>query len=229
MTRQRRRWTSTLASPIPEGPQGQPAHEIGAVVAVTHLMKVPNVGNISSTVPKPSALLMGPAESHMRRATELQKRIPGTLKRAEWSQPGHEVSVSDEDLLFDFFEEAMAFVLLLYAVLDAWANEQLPASVVWTNPKGETFGREAIEGRLGLELRLSRVLPEAAGQSPLTEHPKFVATFKALKRIRDSVAHVHLDETYTGYGKDPADSLFSQLLALEFEGSYREVNDLLNP
>jgi hypothetical protein len=50
-----------------------------------------------------------------------------------------------------------------------------------------------------------------------------------MKRIRDSVAHVHLDETYTEEGRDPADSLFSQLLALDLEGSYREVNELLNP
>src|SRR5688572_14772973 len=80
---ERRRWTSTLAERMPEGPQGQPAHQVGAEVTVADLVEVPNVGQVSITVARPSALLLGSATLHARKAARLREVAAKQIGRSD--------------------------------------------------------------------------------------------------------------------------------------------------
>lgn len=216
--RERRRWTSNLASDVPVGPQGQPAHMAGAAVSVIHLVTLPEIGNVSMTVPRPSSIVLDAAEKHVRRAVRLRKQLPGQTKRGRWVQKGHEVGFSNEELVYDFFEDASSGLILMHTALDNFANEQIPADFTYTLPNAQTIDRKQVEGNMSLPRRLDEVLPVVAGVESLrSAAPTTWGLLAALKEIRDDLGHVHLEQTYSGAEDDPAESVWSRMLAVDLE------------
>jgi len=200
VSRERRRWTTTLAADVPTGPQGQPAHNAGATVSVIHLVALPEVGNVSMTVPRPSSISLDAAEKHVKRAVRLRKQLAGQTKRGRWIQKGHEVGFSNEELVYDFFEEASSAVILMHTALDNFANERIPADFTFVTPGGQTVDRAQIEGHVSLPRRLDEVLPNVAGVSSIkTAEPSLWDLLSKLKSLRDDLGHVHLEQTYTRY------------------------------
>lgn len=218
MSRERRRWTTTLAADVPTGPQGQPAHKAGATVAVVHLVALPEVGNVSMTVPRPSAIALDAAEKHVKRAMRLRKQLAGQTKRGRWIQNGHEVGFSNEELVYDFLEEASSAVILMHTALDNFANEQLPADFTFVMPGGQTVDRAQIEGHMSLPRRLDEVLPNVVGVVSIkSAEPASWDLLSTLKSLRDDLGHVHLEQTYSGANEDPSESVWSRLLAVDLE------------
>jgi len=214
MKREKRRWTTTLAEPIPAGPQGQPAHAAGAQVAVTHLVFLPEAGAVSMTVPRPSVLLLEAAEAHAKRATRLRKQLPNQTKHGRWVQPGHELHFSNEELVYDYFQDAMAAVLLLHTALDNFANELLPENVVLNDSAGNPVDRAQIESTWGLRRRLDLVLPAVTGKASLqVAQPSAWASLMVLKDLRDDIGHIHREASFTRPDEDLNSSIFSRLLA----------------
>jgi len=218
VTRERRRWTSTLAADIPAGPQGQPTHKAGATVAVIHLVVLPEIGNVSMTVPRPSSISLDAAEKHVKRAVRLRKQLAGQTKRGRWIQKRHEVGFSNEELVYDFFEEASSGLILMHTALDNFANEQIPADFTFVGSDDQTIGRTQIEGRMSLPRRLDEILPDVAGVESLrTAEPMVWELLSTLKGIRDDLGHVHLEQTYTRESDDPSESVWSRMLTADLE------------
>ena len=132
-----RRWVTTLAADVPAGPQGQPSHKAGAEVVVLQVIPVPQVGNVSISVPRTSVLLLNQAGSHLKRAVRLRSKLPGQTRVPRWTQPGIDRYIPNEDLVFDFFEEAMAGIELAHTALDNYAKECIPADFVYTDDGGK--------------------------------------------------------------------------------------------
>lgn len=127
-----------------------------------------------------------------------------------------ELSFSNESLLYDLLQEAMAGILVLHAALDRIANEALPATFSMKDSSGHVHTRTEIEGNWGLPKRLTTVLPEITGKTSLEQaRPGIWEHLTRLKELRDGVGHVHYDVTYAQYGDDPSKSLYSQLLAVD--------------
>ncbi len=95
-------------------------------------------------------------------------------------------------LLFDFFETVMAEVIFSFTAIEAFANESIPPSFVysWKNAKEvKQLARPDIERLVQLDEKLKRVLPEAYGiKSPAGT--KIWQEFKTLKAVRDRLVHM---------------------------------------
>lgn len=214
--RDRRRWVTTLAADVPPGPAGQPAHAAGAEVAVIMPVVLTEVGVVSLTVPRPSALLLASAHHHINRALRLRGQLAKQVKRGKWVQPGLELGFSNDELVFDFFEEAMAGVVLAHTALDNFTIECLPEDARWHHPEqNRDLNRLEIES-LGVENRLSRVLAEVLDRPNLrTQRPDTWERVMELKALRDDVGHARRRTGYTQVGEDPLAGLFSRILAAD--------------
>ena len=149
---ERRRWITTLAEPVRPGPTGQPSHAAGAELAVIHLVVLPEIGRVSMTVPRPSAMLLDLAEPHVMRAVRFRQQLPRQIKRGRWIQPWFELGFSNEPLVYDFLQEAMGSVLLLHT-----------AHLVWRSDEGADQSRRSRKSRPHNRYRLTR--PQNAGRA----------------------------------------------------------------
>lgn len=207
----RRRWESTLAENIPTGPQGQPAHAAGSSVTVIMSIALPEVteGGVSISVPSAATMLLRQAEQQLQSAADLRGRLPSTVKRGKWIQAGHEYGL-DEDLAFDFLEQAMAGVLLAHSALDNFSIELLPENSAYTDPEsGAVHDRRWIES-LGVEYRLSRIAAAITGRPNIRTHDTALwARVAALKMLRDDAVHARWE---TGYSLSGNDTVWGRLL-----------------
>jgi hypothetical protein len=48
-----------------------------------------------------------------------------------------------------------------------------------------------------------------------TADPEVWSALETLRDLRNSIEHIHLDETYTRPGDDPAEGLYSRLMAAD--------------
>lgn len=141
-----RRWETTLASDVPAGPDGQPAHPAGSKIVVITAVEIPDVGGVSFPVPRPSSLLFDAAARHVKLATRLRTQAVRQTKAGQWVQPGMERSFTNEPLVMDFFREAMAGVICVHAALDNFANELMPSDFVY-DADGQRRTRVQLEER----------------------------------------------------------------------------------
>lgn len=218
-----------LGEAIPQGPQGQPAHAAGAELVAVHDVFLDEAGLVSMPVPKPSAMLLDLAEAHAKRASRLRPTLVGQIRPIKYSQPdSSNQRFSNEQLVFDFLQEAMAAVLLTYTALDNAANEAMPADFSMADAKGNIVHRTQIEGRWGIFLRLTRALPAITGKPNIeTARPDIWSTLETLKKLRDDLGHIHYDQSYTAPGQDPREGLFSRLFAADLRGLISAVEETL--
>jgi hypothetical protein len=100
-------------------------------------------------------------------------------------------SVSDHDLIFEFFQEAMSGIVLVYAALNNFANEHIPNNFSM-EVKGKLEGRDYFIEKSGIELRLSRVLHIATTKPNLmTTRPDMWEQILRLKVLRDNIEHAN--------------------------------------
>jgi hypothetical protein len=223
--RDKYRFKAILGGAIPQGPQGQPAHEDGATILVIHRVHLAEVGNVSMTVARPSSCLLNAAEAHVKRGARLRTQLPKQMGGGGWIQPGHELRFTNEDLVYDYLSEAMAAVLLMYTALDGFANENLPADVVATDSKGNKTDRAQIEGYWSLQKRLDLILPQVIGKPSFRiEHPGAWADLTKLKELRDDIGHQHLEDYFSRPEDDPSENAFSRLLAADLKGFLASVD-----
>lgn len=202
---------------MPAGPDGQPAHEVGAEVSVIDLVEVPGVGGVSITVPRPSLLLLATAEHHLQKAERLRDAATKQVGPGKWVQPGFEIGFTNEPLVFDFFEHAMAGVVLAHTALDNVLNELLPADFVFLADDGTSWDRERIESSMGIERRLTQVAAAATGRPNLRhENPDLYDRAMTLKVLRDDLGHAKRDRGYGGAALNR--TIFSDLFETDLVG-----------
>lgn len=210
MARDRRYAVTTLASDMPAGPQGQPAHKAGAEVVLVESVQIEGLGGVGFPTPRPSELLLHMAAGVLRRATRLGRQCLSQAKAVRWTQPGIEHEITNDELLFDFFGSAMAGLMLAYAAVDARLNE------LFTKPvehKGEMVSVEQVQGYWSAQRKLEHILGER-GDAWLA--PEDVAELAQLKELRDKAAHVrteHILGRYSEFTEEDGEKLlWSRLL-----------------
>jgi hypothetical protein len=116
--------------------------------------------------------------------------------------------MTNEQALFDFFQEAMAGVILTHAALDNFATEFIPEDFLFDD-EGKQLNRSNLEQR-GIELRLSRVLSAALGKPNLRiAEPDLWKRVSQLKKLRDDIHHQRAPGAYSA---DPGGTIFADLL-----------------
>lgn len=198
-----------LAEPTHAGKGWYFAHEAGAPVVVGNTVTV-GANTLAFPLPLPSELLLQIAEPHLVLATKLRRTVLETAHTLNDLYPDHK-SVSNHDLLFNFLQEAMAGVSLVYAALNNFANEHIPREFEM-ELHGDLLDRDALIRR-GIELRLSRVLAEATGEPNLKEHKTEIwQQILHLKDLRDAIEHADGGMEALKTGPDVQSTIFAKLL-----------------
>lgn len=217
----RRRWETTLAEAVPEGPEGQPAHPAGTTVTLTSAVQVKELGGISFTVPRLSTLMLEAAVNHARTGERLRARAVAQTRVVRWTQPGIERTFTNEPLVFDAFREAAAAIVCAFAALDNLANELLPWDFVYTDPDGGADRtREQLEANAGIELRLSRVAAAATQRPNLrADNPELWQRLVDLKKLRDDISHAKASQAAA-----PDHSIFARVFLAPLEQIVADVS-----
>ena len=224
--RARRRWVAKLAEPIPEGPNGQPAHPAGSEITLVTPVQVPGVGPVSVAVPRMSTLIHDAAERHLKKAVRLRAATMAQTRPIRSAPQSGDRVFSNEDLTHDFFGEAAAGVILAAAALDNLANELMPWDFVFQDEgSGQARTRVDLERSAGLELRLSRVASAATNRANLRTHdPALWSRLMAIKELRDDVAHAKADQAYALDDGSLLGRLFAADLA-DFGAAIQEASE----
>jgi hypothetical protein len=218
------RWKSTLAKDMPPGPQGQPGHAAGTGVQVVQVVTLPKLGRVAFAAPSPAQLLLSAARPHVKRAARMQKALPGQTTDRGQIYPFIDRRFTNDKAVLDFFEDAMAAVLLMHASLDSFANESLPEGFD-LDQGGETLSREELERR-GLELRLSRAVSTALGKPNLrVANPPLWQAVMQLKELRDDIAHMKSADAYSN--QDENETIFARLLVVNLDELASAVEEVM--
>lgn len=202
-------FAKVLDGPIAEGQGWLHAHEPGAPVVVQNRVTVDD-GTVMFPLPLPSELLLKEAEVHLIRAARLRQRLFESAHVVNELHLEHK-AVSNHDLTFDFFQEAMTGIMLVYAAISNFANEHIPRDFQMEF-KGQIRNRNYFI-TCGTELRLSKVLHEATGKPNLkSDRPELWDEILHLKELREAIEHADGGMESVKLGPAVDDSIFAQLL-----------------
>jgi len=134
--------------------------------------------------------------------------------------------VTNLQLYSDFFEEAMAGIVLTHSALDGFASEQVPETFRYETDNGGHLSREEVLRR-GIELRLTRVLAQASGSPNVrTSNPDLWLRVEELKGVRDRIAH-GLGPQFIS-SEDPMENVFARLAARDFGALLESVEEVID-
>jgi hypothetical protein len=221
----RRRWIVTSTSSIPAGPAGQPEHPAGTSFSVVLVINWPDRGRVSFSVPRPSALLLEVGSAHLEVAADLRPTLSQHMTDKGFIKPFSQWTFTNEAVLYEFFQEAMAGIVLTHAALDNFASESIPSGFVLTDGT-EALDRAQLEQK-GILFRLSRALSTALGKpNIMTDRPDLWERVLHLKGLRDEIAHVRDPNTYSIEEADT--TTFAKLIREGLEAPVRTVNDVID-
>ncbi len=113
-------------------------------------------------------------------------------------------------VLSSLMQTHFLMVILAYSALDSLANEMLPSGYVYTEEGSQKLNQEHIEGHIGLELRLSKILSAATGIPNLRQaDPLLWGKVLNLKNLRDDVGHAKSKQAVSV--ADPDSTIFARL------------------
>jgi len=178
--------------------------------AIVGRRRVSRSVSIAFPLPLPSELLLKEAESRLTTAAKLRQRLFESANVVSELYPEHK-AVSNHDFAFDFFQEAMAGIMLVYAAASNFANEHIPRDFQMEF-KGQLRDRNYFIER-GIELRLSKVLHEATGKPNLkTDCSELWTKILHLKELREAIEHANGGMEALKIGPAVDDSIFAKLL-----------------
>jgi hypothetical protein len=145
----------------------------------------------------------------MKRAVRLREAAKKQVAKGKWIQPGHELRFTNEELVFDFFQEAMAGVVLALSALDNLLTELVPDGFTYTTNDGE-WSRQRIETSMGVERKLTEIAPIATGRPNIRNtNVELFNRAMTLKALRDDIGHSKLNRGYSG--PESRKTIFSDL------------------
>lgn len=216
----RLRAVTTLAEDVPPGPQGQPGHEAGSSVVLVQPVNLLEIGEVTFATAWPSRLLFEAALAHLTRAARLKTQFPKQVRESRWGGK----SLSNDQTVLDFFQDAMAGILLLYGALDSFCVESIPDGFEYQED-GRTLEIADIEN-LGMLKKVSRVLSQALdGTNIATKRQDLWERLQDLKQLRDDIAHVKKVQVYSGLQPDV--TLFAKLIEQDFVTLGRLFGDVV--
>jgi hypothetical protein len=195
MTRRDRRLLVTkLAEDVPAGPQGQPAHKAGSDLVHITAAKVEGVGGVSFATPRPSELLLHEAKATLARAARLRKQCLSQTRRRKWTQPGIDLRITNDQLVFDFFGTAMSGIVQTYTAIDARLNEFFTRPVTH---KGQEIPVDQVQGYWSVERKMDYLVANS-GLTWLDES-SLRSDVRELKELRDMVIHIRSEHIRGGH------------------------------
>lgn len=179
-----RKAVTTITSDIPAIPGLAPAHKAGAEAVLTKQVQVEGLGAVYFSAPSPHRLLFTKASRLIKRAGRLKESLKSHVKEVRYGG----TRFSSDQEVFDFFQDAMAGVLLLHAALDSFASDKIPDDF-----EMETEGKRRDASYLrerGLKAKFSWILAKVTDRSNLmTKDPELWKALIQIKELRDSIAH----------------------------------------
>lgn len=202
-----------ITKDVPPGPEGQPAIKAGTPIHLVQVLEWEGVGRVSFSAPRTSALLFDEGRKDIQRAIRMKRTLPQQTQARANIKPFSDRAFTNDSAAYDFFQAAMAGIVLCYAALDSWANESIPENFEMEH-KDERLDRGRLE-QFGIERRLSLVLSTVMDKPNLmTDRPEIWEKVMALKSLRDDISHLRKEVAYAAAyaGSDPAQTIYARLL-----------------
>ena len=172
-------------------------------------------GRVTIPIPGPYRLALSAATAAAHRATAIRKGV--RFDPVADPSAGKNLDFKSIQTLFDYFEQAMVCAALSFQALEAFANISIDESLrdpktVELEFRGQAvkWTSEEIQRQLSTEEKYSQALPTLT-RIDLPKDRKLWASFKRLKRVRDSTVHLKSADFYVK-GHLDRESLLHQLL-----------------
>ena len=211
-------WETTLAKDIPPGPQGQPAHKAGAVVALLNEVVTNRLGEFLLTTPNPVCFYLDLAEKHIRRREEFIQELNLSKKMVRLKKDFRRF---DENSLYEMFETAIVVPIFLYTALEAFSNQLIPTNYTYLSNKG-VLNKTDIEKSFSLDNKFKKIIDKE-------ENKKLCKTgmwplLLEIKKLRDELVHLKT----RGQEKTEAyNHIYSKLIDSDFEKWQQACIDII--
>lgn len=191
----RRRLEGRLDAPLKAAYPEGPAWPAGTEFALSMEVNWPRVGPVTFAIPDVASLLLNCAYVHLGRADSLRPSVEDGISEDVVAATSTSIA-TNEDALFDFFEEAFAGIVLAHGALDNFCNDRIPSGATI---EGEQHSRKNIQHR-GIIFRLTKVLPDALGRPEVPA--RLLERIESIKNASDEVVHVKDSTMYTSNTAD---------------------------
>ncbi len=190
-------WESTLAKDLPAGKYpGQFFHPAGTKVALAVGLETVRFGHTSFIAPNPVFFYFNHAEKQLTHIYDFLVKIEASRKHILLGT--QHVQQLDSDLVYEYMENIMAFIVFLYSGIEAFANQKIPNLKMYpADPKGKRknpyHSKVHFERSATTEYKLI-LIAQNVGKKKITKQ-KFWSYFLKLTEIRHSIIHLKMQES----------------------------------
>ena len=167
-----------LAKPSPLFGKTLPAGAIGKGIGIVDYKS----GKVAFGIPNATALFLNVAKKHYNEAFDVIQQVSSTST----------LNTLNDDDSFAFLENIMASIVFSYTSLEAFANEEIPDSFVYTKKvrgKKIKYNKSKIERYLSLGEKFEKILPLICKVSS-PKGSKIWDDFLILEKLRHRIIHM---------------------------------------
>jgi len=197
-------------------------YKAGSSVTLTTVTEVGERHVLSFTTPSPPALALSIAIRAVRQAKELRKRLAFAEKAETYpvffDKPEMEQLITNDTVLFDFFEECMTAMAFSFQALETFSNTIIAEKLkqiyhLKRRKKALELSAGELQREASTEEKLGVILPEILS-TRTPKGDKVWQDFKDLKAARDTTIHMKALDAYLGVNIDK-ETFFYKLLNVE--------------
>ncbi len=202
---------TTLASDMPAGPNGQPAHKKGAGVASMQKTVSKSLGEIYFIPPNPVHLYLNHAEKLIKSRKYYFNKCKNSIIENTFPLANGKTekmrSIRDYKYICNFFERSLLIPITLFSAIESFCNQCIPEDYKYKNKKGIELNKLEIERYIGTDKKLKKILKEIFNKDITKE--KIWSDFWQIKDLRDEIMHLKTanEKEYNWYNK-----IFLQLI-----------------
>lgn len=211
-------WKTTLAKDIPPGPQGQPAHKAGAIVAIANEVSSKALGEFLLTTPNPVCFYLDIVEKNIQRRNKLVNELNKSTKIVRLKKDFKKFEETD---LYELFEISIAIPIFLFTALEAFSNQLIPTNYQYASDKG-ILGKIEIERKLSLDKKFKKIIDKVENKN--LSKTKMWPLFMKIKDFRDELVHLKTRgaETVEAYNH-----IYAKLIDTDFKDWYEACIDII--
>jgi len=149
-------------------------------------------GTVGFGVPNPIAMYLNLSHTLINKAESLFHILP--LKQKVKQRQ----ILSDDTIVFDFYESLFGSIVMAYTSIEAFANEYIPEDYNYERKikdKIQILNKSDIERRVNLDEKLLNILPDIFEINFTKQSPKW-EKYKILQNNRDRIIHFKSKDIY---------------------------------
>jgi len=221
---------TTLAKDMPAGPYpGQFAHSKGAEVALAEEVESVKIGTCTFVSPDPVFLYLNISETSLVELKRLFIEINKNAKQLWFkdSKIDKKLKALKEDLVYEYFQYSMQFVVMLFSAVEAFLNQNIPSNCVDYKTKGKDGKLKDYKDKENFERTVSTMQKMVfLSEIKSLESPKkqlFWPYFKSLNHIRDEIIHLKTKGKSTSHCYR---DIYKDLIDTDFEKMFEFIKSL---